>query len=80
VFVRSQSLVLAWLRQLASVGDLNLLIPAHYGEVPLSSSQVFGDLADQIEQRSWAPSEGSWQLLATIDRLLVRSGLVPDHP
>ncbi len=80
VFVRSQSLVLAWLRRLASVGDLNLLIPAHYGEVPLSSSQVFGDLADQIEQRSWAPSEGSWQLLATIDRLLVRSGLVPDHP
>lgn len=78
VFVRTRSVVLAWLRRLARIDDLKLLIPAHYSEVALSSSQALADCADQIEARSWAPSEGSWELLASIDQVLLRTGLVPD--
>jgi hypothetical protein len=79
VFVRNRSVVLAWLHRLAKIDDLKLLIPAHYGEVALPSSQALADFADQIEARSWAPSEGSWELLASIDQVLVRTGLVPDR-
>jgi hypothetical protein len=77
VFVRSRDVVLAWLRRLASAEDLSLLIPAHYGEVALTSSDVLADCAEQIEARTWAPSQDSWELLATIDQLLVRTGVVP---
>jgi hypothetical protein len=37
-------------------------------------------LAEAIEQRAWAPSEGNWAYLAGIDRLLLRTGVVPEQP
>jgi hypothetical protein len=36
-------------------------------------------LADQLQQRQWAPDSGSWQLLARIDQLLLKTGVVPSE-
>jgi hypothetical protein len=80
VFPRCRSALVAWIRELAGLEGLRLLVPAHY-EAPLA---VTGDqlqaLAEELERRPWAPSNGSWQLLAGIDALLLRLGLVPSQP
>jgi hypothetical protein len=35
--------------------------------------------ADFVEATDWAPSDGSWQLLAAIDRTLLRLHIVPSQ-
>jgi hypothetical protein len=77
VFVRARDPFLAWLRTLAALADSFILIPAHYHAPVPMSSQHLADLADSLEQRDWAPDQGSWRILAVIDRLLLRWGLVP---
>ena len=80
VFPRAQALLLAWLRQLAALPELRWLVPAHYDAPVPCSPQQLQALADSLEQRPWAPSEGDWAYLAGIDRLLLRSGVVPERP
>jgi hypothetical protein len=41
------------------------------------SSDSLDGYADHIEATDWAPSHGSWQLLAAIDRALIRLHIVP---
>ena len=80
VFPRTQGLIVAWLRQLAGLDDLRWVVPAHYeAPVPCSPERLQG-LADALEQRQWAPSEGNWAYLAGIDQLLLRLGVVPEQP
>jgi len=77
VFVRSKEPFLAWLGALSKLQDIRLLIPAHYdAPKPISSASLAG-LAQRIKQRIWAPSEGAWQLLASIDSTLIEWRLVP---
>ena len=80
VFPRAQEVILRWLCQLAQLQELRWLVPAHYdAPVPVSPEQM-QQLAEAIEQRAWAPSEGNWAYLAGIDRLLLRTGVVPEQP
>ena len=80
VFPRSRNALVAWIRELAGLEGLRSLVPAHYdAPVPIDPDQL-RQLADAIETREWAPSGGSWQLLASIDQLLLRLGLVPADP
>ena len=80
VFPRAQALLLAWLRRLAELPELRWLVPAHYdAPVPCSAEQLL-QLAQALEQRPWAPSQGDWTYLAGIDQLLLRSGVVPEQP
>ena len=80
VFPRAQALLLAWLRRLAELPDLRWLVPAHYdAPVPCTAEQLL-QLAQALEQRAWAPSQGDWTYLAGIDGLLLRSGVVPEQP
>ena len=77
VFPRQRQALLGWIRALAAQGDVRWLVPAHY-EAPLPiTAQQLQDLADGLEARPWAPDGGSWGLLASIDRTLVKLGLVP---
>ena len=77
VFVRSKGSFLAWLGALSKLQDVRQLIPAHYdAPKPISSASLAG-LAQRIKQRTWAPSEGAWQLLASIDSTLIEWRLVP---
>jgi Domain of unknown function (DUF4336) len=80
VFPRCRSALVAWIRELAGLEGLRLLVPAHY-DAPLAvTGEELTALADELERRPWAPSGGSWQLLAGIDRLLLRLGVVPAQP
>jgi hypothetical protein len=78
VFVRAREPFLQWLRGLARQSDINCLIPAHYSAVHNLRKGVLDDYADLLGHRVWAPSEGSWQLLASIDESLLKWRLVPD--
>jgi len=80
VFVRARHCFVQWLRDLALLADEFVLIPAHYDAPVLISSQILEQLAESIETRPWAPDHGSWQLLAKLDALLLRYGLVPASP
>ncbi len=80
VFPRTQALILAWVRRLAALDGLRWVVPAHYdAPVPSSSVQLL-ELAEQLEQRQWAPDEGNWAYLAGIDRTLLNLKVVPEKP
>jgi hypothetical protein len=80
VFVRARHSFVAWLRDLALLADEFALIPSHYDAPVLISSHILEQLAESIETRPWAPDHGSWQVLARLDALLLRYGLVPASP
>lgn len=80
VFPRARALLVAWLRRLAALPELHWLVPAHY-EAPLPiSAERLEALAQGLEDRPWAASEGSWRFLSGIDAWLVQRGLVPADP
>lgn len=80
VFPRARDALLAWLRQLAGLGAIRWLVPAHY-EAPIACTpERLAGLADQLASRPWAPDRGSWATLARLDSALLRLGLVPEHP
>ena len=77
VFPRARPVVIRWLRELAQLPQVRWVVPAHYdAPVPCSNEQL-AQLADAFERREWAPNEGNWDYLASIDQLLMRSGVVP---
>jgi hypothetical protein len=77
VFPRQRQALVGWLRQLAALGELRWLVPAHYeAPVPISPERL-NRIADELEARTWAPDAGSWRFLAGIDRTLVNLGVVP---
>ena len=80
VFPRTLPLILRWLRQLADLPELRWIVPAHYDAPVATTGEQLRQLADQLEQRPWAPSDGNWAYLAGIDGLLLRSGVVPEEP
>jgi hypothetical protein len=80
VFPRARASLVGWLRQLARLGEIRWLIPAHYEAPLVSSAEQLEQLADQLESRTWAPDQRSWAYLANLDRLLVKLGLVPENP
>lgn len=80
VFPRCRANLLAWLRQLAALPQLRWLVPAHYDAPLACSPEQLLALADRLEQRPWAPDEGSWAYLAGIDRALLKAGVVPAEP
>ena len=79
VFPRARPVVVRWLKELSHLPEVRWLVPAHYdAPVPCSNAQI-AQLAEAFEVRQWAPSEGNWDYLASIDRLLLRTGVVPSE-
>lgn len=78
VFPRSKSPFIAWMRSLANASRIDQLIAAHYDAPVEITNDSLRTYAAMLEQRQWAPSEGSWQLLAAIDSTLVKWKLVPN--
>lgn len=77
VFPRQRQALVRWLRALAALGELRCLVGAHYAApVPIDAGGL-RELADGLERRPWAVDGGSWSFLATLDRALVRAGVVP---
>jgi hypothetical protein len=77
VFPRARQVLVGWIRRLAELEGLRWLVPAHYDAPVAITKEGLLELADTIEAREWAPSDGPWSVLAGIDRTLVRLGLVP---
>jgi hypothetical protein len=80
VFPRARATFLAWVRHLEGLTAMRWLVPAHYSAPIAWSPQEAAGLRHAIEQRAWAPEEGSWTFLAGLDRRLLRFGLVPENP
>lgn len=80
VFPRCREALLGWIRALAAHPELRWLVPAHYDAPVACGPEQLQALAAAIEERCWAPDQGSWAYLAGIDHALLRFGLVPDRP
>ncbi|MEI6470100.1 MAG: DUF4336 domain-containing protein, partial [Betaproteobacteria bacterium] len=78
VFVRAQQFYLDWLRALAQQTTIKSLISAHYSAPQSISGNCLEAYIDHIATTNWAPSQGSWQLLAAIDQALIRLRVVPN--
>ncbi|MEB3258138.1 MAG: DUF4336 domain-containing protein [Cyanobacteriota bacterium] len=77
VLVRAREQFIAWIQSLAALDGVKQWIGAHYdGLLPLQPESL-ATYAAAVEQQDWAPSEGSWHTLASIDRTLLRWKLVP---
>jgi len=79
VFPRSRGALIAWLQSLAADGSIRQLVAAHFAAPMPCTASTLQALADQLQQRQWAPDSGSWQLLARIDQLLLKTGVVPSE-
>ena len=78
VLVRARDQFIAWIHSLAALDGVKQWIGAHYdGPLPLQPENL-ATYAAEVEQQVWAPSEGSWHTLASIDRTLLRWNLVPE--
>jgi hypothetical protein len=79
VFVRAKEIFLQWLNNLSTYPEIKRLISAHY-QAPFPVKQgSFESYAEKLSQRHWAPSGGSWEVLASIDNSLIRLGVVADE-
>lgn len=78
VLVRARDQFVAWLQALAALKGVTQLISAHYdAPIPVHPDQ-FAAYAAAVQREEWAPSEGSWHTLASIDQTLLKWNLVPD--
>ena len=80
VLPRAQATLLEWLDQLLQRPGLRWLVPAHYSAPLNFTPERIKQLRDQLTQRDWAPSTGSWEFLGSIDQQLLDLGVVPEHP
>jgi hypothetical protein len=77
VLVRAKQKFLDWLLAIAERKGIKQLVGAHYHAPEPLSSEGLKLYAKVIEQKEWAPSEGEWSTLASIDQTLVKWKLVP---
>jgi len=77
VFVRAKQSYLDWLRSLSKQTSIKNLISAHYSAPQSIEANSLDLYADYIDATEWAPSQGSWQLLASIDQALIMLRIVP---
>ncbi len=78
VLPRERQALLTWLAQLEQLADLRWLVPAHYSAPLAFSRQQVLQLREHLLTRPWAPSEGNWEFLGSIDQTLLDLGVVPD--
>ena len=80
VLPRAREALLEWLMELEQQLDLRWLVPAHYSAPLAFRPQEVFELRQQIESRTWAPSDGNWEFLGGIDQTLLDLGVVPQDP
>jgi hypothetical protein len=76
VFPRAREAFLAWLEHLGRQESIRQLISAHYDAPRALRAADLAACAETLRQRDWAPSEGNWTTLASIDQALLRLGVV----
>jgi len=77
VLVRAKEQFVAWIHALDALDGVRQLIGAHYDAPFTLEPHSLKIYAAWLEEQNWAPSEGSWHTLASIDKALVKWKLVP---
>ena len=80
VLPRAKSALLRWLAKLEQIGELRWLVPAHYSAPLVFTTEQVLELKQQLQRREWAPSDGNWDFLGSIDQTLLDLGVVPKVP
>ena len=78
VLVRAREQFITWLHTIAALEGVKQLIGAHYDGPLAVQAEWFAAYAAVVKDQGWAPSEGSWHTLASIDRTLLKWKLVPE--
>ena len=80
VFPRCRQALISWIRQLATLEGLQSVVSAHYDAPLKCQGHDLAALATALEGRPWASNGSSWALLASIDQVLLKLGVVPQQP
>jgi hypothetical protein len=80
VLVRAKQTFVDWLLAMGSHQGIKQFIGGHYHAPQSISADALIRYAQRIDERLWAPSEGAWQTLSSIDKQLVEWNLVPLAP
>ena len=80
VLPRAQATLVDWLQTIAQLDGLRWLLPAHYDAPIAFSSERALNLRQELLSRQWAPQEGNWSFLHSIDQKLLSLGVVPVDP
>ncbi len=80
VFPRAKKELLKWLDNLINLKGMKTLISAHYSAPIVFDAQTCEDLRKKINFSKWAPSNGNWTFLGSLDKNLLKKGVVPRNP
>ncbi len=80
VFPRGKGVLLSWLDKLSSLNGMRWMISAHYSAPVRFTSKQANTLKNKISTRPWAIGKGNWQFLDSLDKSLLRIGVVPKDP
>ncbi len=80
VFPRAKKSFIAWLNKIESLNGLSWLISAHYsGKVRFVKNDV-KNLKIKVDKSNWASNGGDLDFLSSLDRKLLKIGVVPRDP
>jgi len=77
VFPRSRESFQTWLDALGQCSGIEQLIGAHYSALEPLGVDHLHQYRERMQSDPWAPSDGPWTTLASIDNALIRLGVVP---
>lgn len=79
VFPRAKNRYLEWLQDVGSYCEISQLIGSHYqAPQPINAENVL-EFKESLSAREWAPSQGTWSTLASIDQTLISYGVVKEE-
>ena len=80
VFPRAKQEFLRWLDQLKELKGMRRIVPAHYSAPVSFTNKDCIQLIRKINSAKWAPSEGNYSFLGSLDSVLLKLGIVPKDP
>ncbi len=80
VLPRAKDVLLQWLDQLQDLKRVRWLLSAHFSDLVPFSPDHIQNFKIELTSKLWAPGEGSWSFLDSVDTRLLDLGVVPKDP
>ncbi len=80
VFPRAKDTFIDWLDDIKSIKGLNWLVSAHFNALVRFTNSDVQTLKNKINNRSWARNDGNWTFISSVDKTLLKLGVVPKKP
>ena len=77
VFPRAKKTFLDWLDKIEKIKGIQWLIPAHYSAPVSFKLKDIRDFKFKLSKGAWASSKGNWDFLDSVDKALLKRGIVP---